>query len=177
MTQDITQGRVDVLVVGAGPAGAVAAHTLAVEGFSVVCLEQGDWVNPTDLPGTKPEFELLTRGEWSVWPNERRGVADYPLNVDDADVDPIMFNAVGGGTVMFGAHWMRLLPSDFRVRTVDGVCDDWPIGYEDLEPYPPRGRSLHWCLRSRWSTPLILITTFRCLPIQSARVESRWRMG
>jgi choline dehydrogenase-like flavoprotein len=135
MTREGTRGRVDVLVVGAGPAGAVATHTLAKEGFSVVCLEQGDWVNPTELPGNKPEFELLTRGGWSVWPNERRGAADYPLNVDDADVDPIMFNAVGGGTVMYGAHWMRLLPSDFRVRTVDGICDNWPIGYEDLEPY------------------------------------------
>ncbi|HCB02705.1 MAG TPA: GMC family oxidoreductase [Nocardioides bacterium] len=129
------EGRVDVLVVGAGPGGAVATHTLATAGLSVVCLEQGDWVDPGDLPGTKPEFELLTRGEWSVWPNERRGVADYPLNVDDADVDPIMYNAVGGGSVMFGGHWMRLLPSDFRVRTLDGVADDWPIGYDDLEPF------------------------------------------
>lgn len=36
---------------------------------------------------------------------------------------------------MYGAHWMRLLPSDFRVRTLDGVCDDWPITYKDLAPY------------------------------------------
>jgi len=135
MTQGVSKDRVDVLVVGAGPGGAVASHTLAMRGFSVVCLEQGDWVNPGDMPGTKPEFELLTRGPWSVWPNERKGRADYPLDVDDADADPIMFNGVGGGSVFYGAHWMRLLPSDFRVRTVDGVCDDWPISYEDLEPF------------------------------------------
>ena len=126
MTSEPSKERVDVLVVGAGPGGAVASHTLATRGFSVVCLEQGDWVNPGDMPGTKPEFELLTRGEWSVWPNERKGRADYPLNVEDADADPIMFNGVGGGSVFYGAHWMRLLPSDFRVRSVDGVCDDWP---------------------------------------------------
>jgi choline dehydrogenase-like flavoprotein len=135
MTRELSTDRVDVLVVGAGPGGAVAAHTLAKRGFSVLCLEQGDWVNPGDMPGTKPEFELLTRGKWSVWPNERKGRADYPLNVEDAEADPIMFNGVGGGSVFYGAHWMRLMPSDFRVRTLDGVCDDWPIGYEDLEPF------------------------------------------
>jgi choline dehydrogenase-like flavoprotein len=135
MAHEVSKDRVDVLVVGGGPGGAVAAHTLAERGLSVVCLEQGDWVNPGDMPGTKPEFELLTRGKWSVWPNERRGRADYPLNVDDADADPIMFNGVGGGSVFYGAHWMRLLPSDFRVRTLDGICDDWPIRYEDLEPF------------------------------------------
>ena len=43
--------RADVLVIGAGPSGAIVAHTLATRGFSVVCLEQGDWVNPSDLPG------------------------------------------------------------------------------------------------------------------------------
>jgi choline dehydrogenase-like flavoprotein len=135
MTRDGSRQRVDVLVVGAGPGGAVATHTLATRGFSVVCLEQGDWVNSGDMPGTKPEFELLTQGSWSVWPNQRKGRADYPLNVEDADVDPIMFNGVGGGSVFYGAHWMRLLPSDFRVRTLDGVADDWPIGYEDLAPF------------------------------------------
>lgn len=125
----------DVLVIGAGPGGAVATHTLATKGFSVACLEQGDWVNTNDLPSTKPEFELLTRGSWSVWPNQRKARADYPLNVADCDADPIMFNGVGGGTVFYGAHWMRLMPSDFRVRTLDGVGEDWPISYEDLEPF------------------------------------------
>ncbi|WP_431230879.1 GMC family oxidoreductase [Paenarthrobacter nicotinovorans] len=135
MMHDGSNEPVDVLVVGAGPGGAVAAHTMATRGFSVVCLEQGDWVNSSDMPGTKPEFELLTQGSWSVWPNQRKGRADYPLDVSEADADPIMFNGVGGGTVFYGAHWMRLMPSDFRVRSLDGVGDDWPISYEDLAPY------------------------------------------
>ena len=33
---------VDVLVIGAGPSGAVVTHTAAAAGLSVVCLEQGD---------------------------------------------------------------------------------------------------------------------------------------
>ena len=45
------------------------------------------------------------------------------------------FNGVGGGTILFTAHFPRMHPSDFRVRTLDGVADDWPIDYWTLEPY------------------------------------------
>lgn len=128
----------DVLIIGAGPSGAVVAHTLATRGLSVVCLEQGDWVNPDDLPGSKPEFELLTRTQWS-WDADVRGRReDYPLNLTDAEAPVSMFGAVGGSSVVYGAHWQRLLPSDFRVRSLDGVADDWPISYDDLAPYYDR---------------------------------------
>jgi choline dehydrogenase-like flavoprotein len=92
-------------------------------------------VSPTEFPGNKREFELLLTRKWSTNPNFRGRSADYPLNVEDAEVMPVMFGAVGGSTILFGAHWMRLLPSDFRVRTLDGVADDWPIDYWELEPY------------------------------------------
>ena len=47
----------------------------------------------------------------------------------------VNFNGVGGGTIMYTAHFPRLHPSDFRVRTLDGVADDWPIDYATLEPF------------------------------------------
>lgn len=125
----------DVVIVGAGPSGAVTAHTLAGRGFKVVCLEQGDWVSSADFPGNRPEFELLLQTRWSWNPNKRGRPADYPQNLDEADIVPIMFGAVGGSSILFGAQWMRLLPSDFRVRTLEGICDDWPIDYWELEPY------------------------------------------
>jgi choline dehydrogenase-like flavoprotein len=125
----------DVVIVGAGPSGAVTAHTLATNGFKIVCLEQGDWVNPTDYPGSKPEFELLLQKTWSWNPNTRGRSADYPMNLDNTDVVPVMFAGVGGSSLLYGAQWMRLLPADFRVRTLDGICDDWPISYYDLEPF------------------------------------------
>lgn len=126
---------VDVLVIGAGPSGAVVSHTLATAGFSVRCLEQGDRVDPSDFPANHPEWELLCQSAWAHDPNVRRLPADYPLDVSDSDMSPIMFNAVGGSSLFYGAEWPRLLPSDFRVRTLDGVADDWPIRYEDLKPY------------------------------------------
>ena len=45
------------------------------------------------------------------------------------------FNGVGGGTILFTAHFPRMHPSDFRVRALDGVADDWPIDYWTLEPF------------------------------------------
>jgi choline dehydrogenase-like flavoprotein len=46
-----------------------------------------------------------------------------------------MYNAVGGSTIHWSAHFPRLKPSDFRVKTLDNVADDWPLSYFDLEPY------------------------------------------
>ncbi|GAS87138.1 GMC family oxidoreductase [Mycolicibacterium brisbanense] len=126
---------VDVLVIGAGPSGAVVTHTAAVAGLSVVCLEQGDWVNPSDFPANFPEWELLIQHNWAHDPNVRGLPSDYPVDVSDSDMWPVMFNAVGGSSIYYGAEWPRLLPSDFRVKTLDGVADDWPISYHDLKPY------------------------------------------
>src|SRR5260370_24114279 len=47
----------------------------------------------------------------------------------------LMFSAVGGSPIHWTGHFPRFHPSDFRVKTLDGVADDWPIRYEDLEPY------------------------------------------
>ncbi len=127
--------RVDVLIVGSGPAGSVAAHTLASRGFSVLCLEQGEWFDTSDFPGGKPEYELLTRQLWDSDPHLQGRLRDYPMNLDECDIAPAMFSAVGGSSVLFGAQWMRLRPTDFRIRSVDGICDDWPISYEDLAPF------------------------------------------
>ena len=132
----VRQGqRSDVVIVGAGASGAVAAARLAAAGFAVVCLEQGDWTGPADYMSDRPEAELGWIERWSPDPNIRRAAADYPLT-GEADVRPVMYNGVGGGLVQWAAMWQPLLASDFRVRTLDGVADDWPISWSDLaEPY------------------------------------------
>lgn len=127
--------KVDVLIVGTGPSGAVAAHTLVEAGFDVMCLEQGDWVNPSDYPANHPEWELLIQKDWAHDPNVRQLPSDYPLENSESDMSPVMFNAVGGSSIYYGGEWPRLLPSDFRVRSLDGICDDWPISYEEMKPY------------------------------------------
>ena len=126
---------VEVLVVGAGATGAAAAWRLAGAGREVLCLEQGGWVDPATYPALRPDYELHRLGAWSGNPNVRRLDWDYPVNEDDSPISPLMYNAVGGSTIVWAAHWPRMRPSDFRVRTLDGVADDWPLSYWDLESY------------------------------------------
>jgi choline dehydrogenase-like flavoprotein len=128
----------DVLVIGAGASGSVLTKRLAEAGIGVVCLEQGDWVNADAFPGERPEWDVLQGSQWAMNPNVRAMPADYPINTDDSDINPLMFCAVGGGTIHYAAAWPRLKPSDFRTHTLDGVGDDWPFTYEDLAPYYDR---------------------------------------
>lgn len=125
----------DVLVIGAGVSGSVVTHTLSKAGYKVICLEQGDWVNPSDFATNQPEWELLIQEQWSHDPNVRKLRSDYPLDNSDSDMTPVLYNAVGGSSIYFGAQWPRLFPSDFRVKSLDGVADDWPISYNELKPY------------------------------------------
>jgi choline dehydrogenase-like flavoprotein len=101
----------------------------------ILCLEQGDWVKPTDFPANGRDWEARRYTDFELHPSRRARDTDYPVN-DDASVMKVAnFNGVGGGTVFWTAHFPRMHPSDFRVRTLDGIADDWPIDYWDLEPW------------------------------------------
>ena len=45
---------------------------------------------------------------------------------------------VGGRTNHWGRISLRFGPKDFKRRSIDGLGDDWPIGYEDIKPYYDR---------------------------------------
>lgn len=128
----------DVLVIGAGASGGVAVSALAEAGFDVLCLEQGEWPDRADYPAPRATYELESRKQWSASPNIRRSPADYPVDEGDSDIATLMYAGVGGSMVLYAADWPRLLPSDFRVRSLDGVADDWPLRYADLLPFYER---------------------------------------
>jgi choline dehydrogenase-like flavoprotein len=126
---------VDVLIVGSGASGAAVAWGLVETRLKILCLEQGDWIKPGDFPTNGRDWEARRYADFDIHPNRRARDTDYPVNDDNSIMKVANFNGVGGGTILFTAHFPRMHPSDFRVRTLDGVADDWPIDYWTLEPY------------------------------------------
>ena len=125
----------DVVIVGAGAAGAALAWSLSETRMKIVCLEQGGWMTPADYPSSSMDWELRGFGDFGLSPNSRGRAEDYPINDAESPIAISNFNAVGGSTILYAAHFPRLHPSDFRARSLDGVGDDWPIDYATLEPY------------------------------------------
>ncbi len=125
--------RADVLVIGSGASGAIASLVLGQAGLKVVCLEQGEWTEPSAHPHHDADWEWQRHGRWSPNNNIRKAAADYP--VESATSSILMWNAVGGSTNIYTAIWPRFRPSDFRKGTEHGLAPDWPIAYEDLAPY------------------------------------------
>jgi choline dehydrogenase-like flavoprotein len=126
---------VDVLIIGAGASGAAMAWSLADTRMRILCLEQGDWVKPSDYPSNGRDWEARQLAEFNFSPNVRAAAADYPINETDSPIKIANYNGVGGGTVLYAGHFPRFHPSDFRVRSLDGVADDWPIDYATLAPF------------------------------------------
>ena len=125
----------DILIIGTGASGGAAAWRLAAAGFDVVCLEQGHWQKPDAYPPARADWQFESATNYSFDPNVRGWSEDYPIETSQSLMTPLMFNAVGGSTIHWTGHAPRLHPSDFRVRTLDGVADDWPISYSELETF------------------------------------------
>ena len=126
---------VDVLIIGAGASGAAVAWSLAETKMHILCLEQGDWMKPSEYPSAGRDWEARALGDFHYSPNRRARDTDYPINDDNSALRIANFNGVGGGTVLYAGHFPRFHPSDFRARSLDGVADDWPIDYATLEPF------------------------------------------
>ena len=152
------QNAVDVLIVGAGASGAAVAYSLADMGLKILCLEQGDWVDRSKLPSTRKDYELHRYDKFSCDPNVRKLPQDYPINSENSAITPVNYNAVGGSTINYLGHWPRFHPSDFRVKTLDGV-DDWPIDYDTLAPYYDLNSKIMGVSGFR-GIPLIRLTMF-----------------
>ncbi len=135
----------EVLVIGAGAGGAALAWRLATRGVRVTCLEQGQWMAPDSGPADQPDWERRRMRDWHPNPNRRAAPADYPVDDGDCPIRPLMVAGVGGSTVMWSGHLPRFHPSDFRMRSLDGVGDDWPLTWDDLSPYYALNERMSGC--------------------------------
>lgn len=138
---------VNAVVVGAGAGGGIVAKELATAGLRVVLLERGEWYTAFDDRKDDLRNQRTPVLGNAFGPEEERNPRVFVdahggerlLKPSDGDYNN---NAacVGGGTVSYGAMAWRFMEKDFRMRstygTVEGsTLDDWPIGYQDLEPY------------------------------------------
>lgn len=117
---------VDFVVVGTGAGGGTVTCKLASAGFRVVACEAGPFWRPLeDFASDEKEQQKL------YWKDERIS----------AGVDPIQLGAnnsgkgVGGSTVHFTMLTPRFRPEWFKCRSALGYGVDWPLAWEDIEPY------------------------------------------
>lgn len=117
---------VDVCIVGAGAAGGVLAYELSKAGLDVVVIEAGPFWNPQSDFASDELFM-----QYEAWNDTRLVAGLNPIKLGHNNSG----RGVGGGTTHFTGVFYRFHESDFKVKTLDGVADDWPITYQDLEPY------------------------------------------
>ena len=136
--------QVDFVVVGSGASGGVVARELAVAGFSVVVLEQGQRFQASDFEHDELKYWFANgiTNDPVLFPQTfRRTAADKAVKSEPGRFNPLMYaRMVGGSSVHFTANFWRLHPVDFKERSLLGAIpgaslEDWPISYEELEPY------------------------------------------
>jgi choline dehydrogenase-like flavoprotein len=87
---------VDVLIIGAGASGAAVAWSLAETRMRILCLEQGDWIRPSEFPTNGRDWEARRYADFDISPNRRARDTDYPINDDNSVMKIANFNGVGG---------------------------------------------------------------------------------
>ncbi len=139
--------RANAVIVGAGAAGGIVAKELSTAGLSVVLFERGPWYTPADCRKDDLRNQRTTVLGNAFGPEDRGfprvvvdagGVARIVRPSDNAYQNNAA--CVGVGTLSYGAQAWRYMPQDFRMKSVYGTppgssLEDWPIGYEDLEPF------------------------------------------
>jgi len=118
------QDAVDLVVVGAGAGGVTLAQRLARAGWRIVILETGPFWDP-DRDWVSDE-----KGSGHLyWTDTRVIGGNDPIEMGKNNSGV----GVGGSMTHFAGYTPRFHPSDFEVRTRDGVGADWPISYWDLK--------------------------------------------
>ncbi|PZX51858.1 choline dehydrogenase-like flavoprotein [Algoriphagus ratkowskyi] len=137
----------DVIIVGSGAGGGMASKILSEAGLSVAVIEAGGDFDPAkeeDRTQLRPPWESPRRGAGT----QIRPFGDFDAAIGgweidgepytrkgDSEFDWFRSRMVGGRTNHWGRISLRFGPNDFKRASIDGLGDDWPIGYDDVKPY------------------------------------------
>src|SRR5215217_6101880 len=154
----------DVCIIGSGAGGGMAAYQLAKAGAKVALLEAGGYFDPADpkyITQLKWQYESPTRdasnhrpfgdfdAAWGGWELE----GEPYTHKNGTQFDWFRSRMVGGRTNHWGRISLRFGPKDFKRRSIDGLGDDWPIGYDDVAPYYDRVDKLIGVFGSKENLP------------------------
>jgi choline dehydrogenase-like flavoprotein len=138
----------DVVIVGSGAGGGMATYILANAGLKVCLIEAGPMYDPkTNITQFKNPWESPRRGASTKY----RPFGDFDACYWGWEIDGEPYTKengtqwdwwrarmLGGRTNHWGRISLRFGPRDFKRKSIDGLGDDWPIGYDDVKPFYDR---------------------------------------
>jgi choline dehydrogenase-like flavoprotein len=145
----------DVVIIGSGAAGGMAAYTLTKLGVKCLMLEAGPMLdlarhrtmrNVFDLPyrgfgrpGRFPHVVQASEFDANLWADEKENPYTYDA---DKRYHWVRMRLVGGKTLRWGRASWRLSDYEFKCKDHDGVGENWPVSLADLAPYYDRAEPL-----------------------------------
>ncbi|MCU1291993.1 MAG: Glucose-methanol-choline oxidoreductase:NAD binding site [Bryobacterales bacterium] len=141
----------DVLIIGSGHAGGMAAKILTEFGMRCIMLNAGPVADVSHDAARKPAYDLPYRGfrppgrlehvfqsnefNANVWVDEQ----EVPYSFDsDHPYNWVRVRLFGGRSLFWSRQSFRLSDYEFKARSRDGFGEDWPISHTDLAPYYSR---------------------------------------
>jgi choline dehydrogenase-like flavoprotein len=141
----------DVLIIGSGHAGGMAAKVLTEKGLKCLMLNAGPVADVAKHAESKPAYELPYRGfkppgklehvfqsngfDANVWVDEQE--VPYTFEAENP-YNWVRVRLFGGRSLFWSRQSFRLSDYEFKAKSHDGFGEDWPIGYADLAPYYSR---------------------------------------
>jgi choline dehydrogenase-like flavoprotein len=143
----------DAIIVGSGATGGFAAKELAEGGLKTIVLEAGPFLKEADFQNASGAFSSIgsvsrikaglmgyhKQARASFFSPDKAFLSvndfDHPYTSSDSYFLFLRGKNVGGRFLAWGRVALRMSDYAFKMKTNEGVGDDWPITYSDLKPY------------------------------------------